>query len=108
MLRRVHGAQKDDDIPPIKAINSPLEVELNISQQEILLYGRVYVVIFICYYFTTPLSLLWSGPMFALSLSILMFMMVVAFGRFKNCRRITGIYNNLQIPKKKPSLKQRG
>uniref|UniRef100_A0A803LJK1 Uncharacterized protein n=1 Tax=Chenopodium quinoa TaxID=63459 RepID=A0A803LJK1_CHEQI len=34
-LRRVHGAQKDDDMPPIEAILAPLEAELKIARQEI-------------------------------------------------------------------------
>ncbi|PPD73120.1 hypothetical protein GOBAR_DD29992 [Gossypium barbadense] len=34
-LRRVHAAQKDDDMPPIEAILAPLEAELKLSRQEI-------------------------------------------------------------------------
>ncbi|XP_041013041.1 microtubule-associated protein 70-1-like [Juglans microcarpa x Juglans regia] len=34
-LRRVHAAQKDDDMPPIEAILAPLEAELKIAKQEI-------------------------------------------------------------------------
>nr|XP_043640106.1 microtubule-associated protein 70-2-like isoform X2 [Erigeron canadensis] len=34
-LRRVHAAQKDDDMPPIEAILAPLEAELKIARQEI-------------------------------------------------------------------------
>ncbi|KAJ6796863.1 microtubule-associated protein 70-2-like isoform X1 [Iris pallida] len=34
-LRRVHAAQKDDDMPPIEAILAPLEAELKIACQEI-------------------------------------------------------------------------
>ncbi|CAN6274532.1 unnamed protein product [Urochloa humidicola] len=34
-LRRVHAAQKDDDLPPIEAILAPLEAELKLSRQEI-------------------------------------------------------------------------
>ncbi|KAL5994783.1 hypothetical protein ACLOJK_024838, partial [Asimina triloba] len=34
-LRRVHAAQKDDDMPPIEAIITPLEAELKISRQEV-------------------------------------------------------------------------
>lgn len=34
-LRRVHSAQKDDDIPPIEAILAPLEAELKIARQEV-------------------------------------------------------------------------
>lgn len=34
-LRRVHGAQKDDDMPPIEAILAPLEAELKLARQEI-------------------------------------------------------------------------
>ncbi|KAK9705299.1 hypothetical protein RND81_07G046200 [Saponaria officinalis] len=34
-LRRVHAAQKDDDIPPIEAILAPLEAELRLARQEI-------------------------------------------------------------------------
>ncbi|XP_038702193.1 microtubule-associated protein 70-1-like [Tripterygium wilfordii] len=33
-LRRVHAAQKDDDMPPIEAILAPLEAELKLSKQE--------------------------------------------------------------------------
>ncbi|WCJ33622.1 Microtubule-associated protein 70-1 [Euphorbia peplus] len=35
-LRRVHAAQKDDDMPPIEAILAPLEAELKLARQEIL------------------------------------------------------------------------
>ncbi|CAN6275260.1 unnamed protein product [Urochloa humidicola] len=34
-LRRVHAAQKDDDMPPIEAILEPLEAELKLFRQEI-------------------------------------------------------------------------
>ncbi|XWS22883.1 hypothetical protein CRYUN_Cryun29cG0074200 [Craigia yunnanensis] len=34
-LRRVHAAQKDDDMPPIEAILAPLEAELKLVRQEI-------------------------------------------------------------------------
>ncbi|KAL9254952.1 Microtubule-associated protein 70-2-like protein [Drosera capensis] len=34
-LRRVHAAQKDDDMPPIQAILAPLEAELKLARQEI-------------------------------------------------------------------------
>ncbi|MQM16010.1 hypothetical protein Taro_048963 [Colocasia esculenta] len=34
-LRRVHAAQKDDDMPPIEAILAPLEADLKLSRQEI-------------------------------------------------------------------------
>ncbi|XP_057827305.2 microtubule-associated protein 70-1 [Cryptomeria japonica] len=34
-LRRVHAAQKDDDMPPIEAILAPLEAELKLHRQEI-------------------------------------------------------------------------
>ena len=36
-LRRVHAAQKDDDMPPIEAILAPLEAELKLARQEVLL-----------------------------------------------------------------------
>ncbi|PSR84872.1 Microtubule-associated protein like, partial [Actinidia chinensis var. chinensis] len=34
-LRRVHAAQKDDDMPPFEAILAPLEAELKLARQEI-------------------------------------------------------------------------
>nr|XP_010932543.1 microtubule-associated protein 70-2 isoform X2 [Elaeis guineensis] len=34
-LRRVHAAQKDDDMPPIEAILAPVEAELKLAHQEI-------------------------------------------------------------------------
>ncbi|KAK3027409.1 hypothetical protein RJ639_042088, partial [Escallonia herrerae] len=34
-LRRVHAAQKDDDMPPIEAILAPLEAEPKLARQEI-------------------------------------------------------------------------
>ncbi|CAA7033429.1 unnamed protein product [Microthlaspi erraticum] len=34
-LRRVHAAQKDDDMPPIEAILAPLEAELKLARSEI-------------------------------------------------------------------------
>ncbi|CAF1855048.1 unnamed protein product [Brassica oleracea] len=33
-LRRVHAAQKDDDMPPIEAILAPLEAELKLARSE--------------------------------------------------------------------------
>ncbi|CAL9249002.1 unnamed protein product [Arabidopsis halleri] len=35
-LRRVHAAQKDDDMPPIEAILAPLEAELKLARHEII------------------------------------------------------------------------
>jgi len=35
-LRRVHAAQKDDDMPPIEAILAPVEAELKLARQEIM------------------------------------------------------------------------
>ena len=42
-LRRVHAAQKDDDMPPIEAILAPLEAELKLARQEVLFikYGTI-------------------------------------------------------------------
>lgn len=34
-LRRVHAAQKDDDMPPIEAILAPLEADLKLARQEV-------------------------------------------------------------------------
>lgn len=34
-LRRVHAAQKDDEMPPIEAILAPLEAELKLACSEI-------------------------------------------------------------------------
>ncbi|KAL6498540.1 hypothetical protein OROHE_026637 [Orobanche hederae] len=34
-LRRVHAAQKDDEIPPIEAIIAPLEAELKLTRMEV-------------------------------------------------------------------------
>ncbi|WZZ52781.1 hypothetical protein YC2023_052888 [Brassica napus] len=34
-LRRVHAAQKDDDMPPIEAILAPLEAELKLARSEL-------------------------------------------------------------------------
>lgn len=35
-LRRVHAAQKDDEMPPIEAIIAPLEAELKLARTEVL------------------------------------------------------------------------
>lgn len=35
-LRRVHSAQRDDDMPPIEAILAPVEAELKLAHQEVL------------------------------------------------------------------------
>lgn len=44
-LRRVHAAQKDDDMPPIEAILAPLEAELKLARQEVLsLSLNIYMV----------------------------------------------------------------
>ena len=37
-LRRVHAAQKDEDMPPIEAILAPLEAELKLARQEVLFH----------------------------------------------------------------------
>jgi len=34
-LRRVHAAQKDEDLPPIEAILAPLEAELKLARHEV-------------------------------------------------------------------------
>lgn len=34
-LRRVHAAQKDDEMPPIEAIITPLEAELKLTRLEV-------------------------------------------------------------------------
>jgi len=46
-LRRVHAAQKDDDMPPIEAILAPLEAELKLSRKEVILQPISYLF-FIC------------------------------------------------------------
>jgi hypothetical protein len=35
-LRRVHAAQKDEDLPPIEAILAPLEAELRLTYKEVM------------------------------------------------------------------------
>jgi hypothetical protein len=47
-LRRVHAAQKDDDMPPIEAILAPLEAELKLSRQEVMLYNLPLTCFCIC------------------------------------------------------------
>ncbi|KAL2320659.1 hypothetical protein Fmac_029628 [Flemingia macrophylla] len=37
-LRRVHAAQKDDEMPPIEAIIAPLEAELKLARMEVQLF----------------------------------------------------------------------
>lgn len=37
-LRRVHAAQKDDDMPPIEAILAPLEAELKLARHEVIYF----------------------------------------------------------------------
>jgi len=58
-LRRVHAAQKDDDMPPIEAILAPLEAELKLARQEVcavscsmLLVNRVQVILNLSLYFS--------------------------------------------------------
>lgn len=46
-LRRVHAAQKDDDMPPIEAILAPLEAELKLSRQEVIL-SLLWLVLYLC------------------------------------------------------------
>lgn len=36
-LRRVHAAQKDEELPPLEAILSPLEAEIKLLRQEVCL-----------------------------------------------------------------------
>lgn len=40
-LRRVHAAQKDDEMPPIEAIIAPLEAELKLARMEVCFNGYV-------------------------------------------------------------------
>lgn len=42
-LRRVHAAQKDDDMPPIEAILAPLEAELKLARQEVFSFFLMYL-----------------------------------------------------------------
>lgn len=43
-LRRVHAAQKDNELPPIEAILAPLEAELRLARQEVQLHvWEVYI-----------------------------------------------------------------
>lgn len=35
-LRRVHAAQKDEELPPLEAILAPLEAEIKLLRQEVL------------------------------------------------------------------------
>lgn len=42
-LRRVHAAQKDDDMPPIEAILAPLEAELKLARQEVCMLPFEYI-----------------------------------------------------------------
>lgn len=45
-LRRVHAAQKDDEMPPIEAIITPLEAELKLARMEVRFDGHVLVKIY--------------------------------------------------------------
>ena len=38
-LRRVHTAQKDDEMPPVEAIITPLEAELKLARMEVYFGG---------------------------------------------------------------------
>lgn len=38
-MRRVHAAQKDDDIPPLEEIILPLEAEIKFLRQEVYCYS---------------------------------------------------------------------
>jgi len=46
-LRRVHAAQKDDDMPPIEAILAPLEAELKLSRQEVMCKPTSYLSLYL-------------------------------------------------------------
>lgn len=48
-LRRVHAAQKDDDMPPIEAILAPLEAELKLARQEVTSCGLFGLIIALPY-----------------------------------------------------------
>ncbi|CAF1707458.1 unnamed protein product [Brassica oleracea] len=39
-LRRVHAAQKDDDMPPTEAILAPLEVDFKLARSEDFKHGK--------------------------------------------------------------------
>lgn len=40
-LRRVHAAQKDDEMPPIEAIIAPLEAELKLTRNEVFSWAHL-------------------------------------------------------------------
>jgi Microtubule-associated protein 70 len=44
-LRRVHAAQKDDDMPPIEAILAPLEAELKLARSEVLIFPLSFLLL---------------------------------------------------------------
>jgi len=49
-LRRVHAAQKDEDLPPIEAILAPLEAELRLTYKEVMcLAAFLYVCLEKCW-----------------------------------------------------------
>jgi hypothetical protein len=49
-LRRVHAAQKDEDLPPIEAILAPLEAELRLTYKEVMcLAAFLYVCLDKCW-----------------------------------------------------------
>jgi len=49
-LRRVHAAQKDDDMPPIEAILAPLEAELKLARHEVFYFLSInYISYFLAY-----------------------------------------------------------
>lgn len=44
-LRRVHAAQKDDEMPPIEAIIAPLEAELKLARLEVMPQVTSFVIL---------------------------------------------------------------
>jgi len=56
-LRRVHAAQKDEDMPPIEAILAPVEAELKLARQEVLLVDDLLWLLFLLLIFHSGVPL---------------------------------------------------
>lgn len=52
-LRRVHAAQKDDEMPPIEAIIAPLEAELKLARMEVYFDVLSSIMFKLTYFFHT-------------------------------------------------------
>lgn len=68
-LRRVHAAQKDDEIPPIEAIIAPLEAELKLVRMEVMTLNYIHDIKILTWWWQSFLILIWHVGCFLYQVS---------------------------------------